>query len=286
MEKFTYTNSKGKNVVIGSNTGLQLIAATGLTAMEIIPYTIQGYRQNGYTLTNTQLGTRIISLEFAVFGKTEQEFYQKRLELISTFNPLLGEGVLIYDNGYIQRAIDVQITQALNVGTSHTSNLKTYTIEFTAYNPLWRDVAENALMLGDFTGGLTFPLDFPSTGVTFASKGAVSAIDIIGDVPSPIRAEFKGGATTPKLTLKETAEFIKVNITLEDSEELVITTDYGNKIVNKKTTSGTYESANHLISNDSTFFSLPIGKNTLSFSADAGDNVEVFIYWYNWYMGV
>ena len=286
MEKFTYTNSKGKNVVIGSNTGLQLIAATGLTAMEIIPYTIQGYRQNGYTLTNTQLGTRIISLEFAVFGKTEQEFYQKRLELINTFNPLLGEGVLIYDNGYIQRAINVQVTQALNVGTSHTSNLKTYTIEFTAYNPLWRDVAENALMLGDFTGGLTFPFDFPSTGVTFASKGAVSAIDITGDIPSPIRAEFKGGATTPKLTLKETSEFIKVNITLADSEELVITTDYGNKIVNKKTTSGTYESANHLISNDSTFFSLPIGKNTLSFSADAGDNVEVFIYWYNWYMGV
>jgi hypothetical protein len=141
-------------------------------------------------------------------------------------------------------------------------------------------------MLGDFTGGMKYPIKFEGDGVTFASKGAVSAITISGDVPSPIRAEFKGGATTPKLTLSNTGEFIKVNITLEDTEELVITTDYGNKLVNKKNADGSLTSANHLISNDSTFITLPIGDNTLTFSADAGDNVEVYIYWYNWYMGV
>lgn len=285
MEKFTYTNANNQSVVIGSHEDYQLIAATGLTAMEIVPYTIQGYRQNGYTLTNTQLGTRIISIEFAVFGKTDADFYNKRLELSKVFNPLLGEGVLVYDNGVIQRAIDVQVTQTIDVGTSHKNNLKTFTIELTAYNPLWRDVAENALLLGDFTGGLTFPFEFDDT-VTFASRGAVSNIVISGDVPSPIRAEFKGGADTPILTLSQTGEFIKVNIELQEDEELIITTDYGNKIVNKREADGSLTSANHLISNDSTFFSLPIGENTLTFSATAGDNVEVYIYWYNWYMGV
>lgn len=68
MEKFTYTNAAGKSVVIGSREDLQLTNSTGLTAAEIVPYTIQGYRQNGYTWTNTQLGARIISLDFVVFG--------------------------------------------------------------------------------------------------------------------------------------------------------------------------------------------------------------------------
>lgn len=285
MEKFTFTNSRGKSVVIGSHEDLQLISVSGLTAMEIVPYTIQGYRQNGYTLTNTQLGTRIIEMEFAVFGVTDEVFYQKRLELSRVFNPLLGQGVLVYDNGVVQRAIDVQVTQTIEVGENHRSNLKTFTLELTAYNPLWRDVAENALKLGDFTGGLKFPFEF-NKEVKFASKGAVSSIEITGDVPSPIRAEFKGGAMTPQLTLNQTGEFIKVNITLEENEELIITTDYGNKLVNKRNADGNLESANHLISVDSSFFSLPIGTNTLAFSATAGDNVEVYIYWYNWYMGV
>lgn len=286
MEKFTYTNKLGKSVVIGSREAFQLISATGLTAMEIVPYTIQGYRQNGYTLTNTQLGTRIITLEFAVFGSTDKEFYQQRLELGSVFNPLLGEGVLVYDNEVVQRAIDVQVTQTIDTNTKYNSNLKTFVIELTAYNPLWRDVAENALMLGDFTGGLKYPITFVDDGVTFASKGAIANINITGDVNSPIRAEFKGGATTPKLTLSNTGEFIKVNITIDDDEELIITTDYGNKLVNKRSADGTLTSANHLISNDSTFFSLPVGDNTITFSADAGDAVEVYLYWYNWYMGV
>ena len=47
MEKFTFINAKGQSVVIGNTEDLQLTGATGLTATEIVPYTIQGYRQNG-----------------------------------------------------------------------------------------------------------------------------------------------------------------------------------------------------------------------------------------------
>ena len=89
MEKFTFINAKGQSVVIGNTEDLQLTGATGLTATEIVPYTIQGYRQNGYTLTNVQLGARIISLDFALFGVTDADFYKKRLQLIGIFNPLL-----------------------------------------------------------------------------------------------------------------------------------------------------------------------------------------------------
>lgn len=72
-----------------------------------MPYTIQGYRQNGYTLTNVQLGTRIISLDFALSGATDADFYKKRMRLMGIFNPLLGEGTLVYENDVVTRAITV-----------------------------------------------------------------------------------------------------------------------------------------------------------------------------------
>ena len=128
MEKFTFINAKGQSVVIGNTEDLQLTGATGLTATEIVPYTIQGYRQNGYTLTNVQLGARIISLDFALFGVTDADFYKKRLQLMTVFNPLLGEGTLIYENDVVARAITVQVTQNMDVKTNHASNLKEYTI--------------------------------------------------------------------------------------------------------------------------------------------------------------
>lgn len=285
METFTFTNSKGKSIVIGSNEDYKLISASGLTAMEIIPYTIHGYRQNGYTLTNTQLGSRIIDLEFAVFGENDSDFYNKRLELVSIFNPLLGEGTLTYNNGVVERCITVQVTQAIDVKKSYTSNLKSFAIELTAYNPLWRDKQEHALVLDDFIGGLKYPVKFENDGVIFAETGMVSRINIEGDVPSPIRAVFSGAATSPKLMLDNTGEYIEVGVTMTASQQLQITTDYGNKMVDL-ISNGTTTSANHLITPSSTYFSLPIGENKLSFSAAEGANVEVVVYWYNWYLGV
>ena len=77
-----------------------------------------------------------------------------------------------------------------------------------------------------------------------------------------------------------------MNIRIAKGEKLVITTDYGNKLVNKYNLDGTISSANHLITPDSTFFSLPVGENRVAFSSTAGDGVKVYIYWYNWYLGV
>ena len=286
MEKFTFINAKGQSVVIGNTEDLQLTGATGLTATEIVPYTIQGYRQNGYTLTNVQLGARIISLDFALFGVTDADFYKKRLQLIGIFNPLLGEGTLVYENDVVTRAITVQVTQNMDVKTNHASNLKEYTIEFTAYNPLWRDARESALSLEDAVGGLTFPFKF-NDSIAFTTTNDTSAIiTVTGDVPSPLRVEFIGGAYQPRIELSNTREFIDVNIRIAKGEKLVITTDYGNKLVNKYNLDGTISSANTLITTDSTFFSLPVGENRVAFSSTAGDGVKVYIYWYNWYLGV
>ena len=113
----------------------------------------------------------------------------------------------------------------------------------------------------------------------------IANIKIVGDVPSPIRAEFKNESVNPKLTLVNTGEFIKVQTTIADEEKLIINTAYGNKTVEHIAVDGTIENAYHLITLDSSFFSLPIGENQLSFIGESG-TPEVYLYWRNYYVGV
>ena len=284
MEKFTYTNSLGSSITLDYTSDYIIKEYDGLTASEIIPTTTRGYRQNGYSRINTNLGSRIISITFFVYAEDMERFYEKRRKLASVFNPLLGEGTLTYTNDYISKSINGYVSSQPTPNEKNGS-LQSFRVEITCDNPFWFDNEENALKMGDFTGGLDYPLVFSGAGEKFAQKGDIANIKIVGDVPSPIRAEFKNESVNPKLTLVNTGEFIKVQTTIADEEKLIINTAYGNKTVEHIAVDGTIENAYHLITLDSSFFSLPIGENQLSFIGESG-TPEVYLYWRNYYVGV
>ena len=269
MEKFTYTNNLGNSITLDYTSDYIIKEYDGLTASEIIPTTTRGYRQNGYSRINTNLGSRIISITFFVYAEDMEHFYEKRRNLASVFNPLLGDGY-----------VSSQPTP-----NEKNGSLQSFRVEITCDNPFWFDNEENALKMGDFTGGLDYPLVFSGAGEKFAQKGDIANIKIVGDVPSPIRAEFKNESVNPKLTLVNTGEFIKVQTTIADKEKLIINTAYGNKTVEHIAADGTIENSYHLITLDSSFFSLPIGENQLSFIGEGG-TPEVYLYWRNYYVGV
>lgn len=282
MEKFIFKNSIGKQIEIAYSGNYLLDTYDGLTAAEVIPTTSRGYSQNGYTLISSNLGARTITIHFYIYGETMQEFYQCRAALAQVFNPLGGNGLLTYTNDYISRSIYATVSVPPTI-ENKMGNLQQCAVELTAYNPFWFDVAENALRMADFQGGLKFPLK--SAYYTFAHKGDIGNITNSGDVEMPLRIEFRGEATNPEITLTNTNERIKVNTTIEEDEKLIINTEYGNKSVIKVAADGTQTSAYNLITTDSSFFSLPIGNNKLTFNSDSGVP-EVFLYWRNLYAGV
>lgn len=284
MEQFIYKNSLGNSITIDYTSNYLIDSYDGLTASEIIPITTSGYRQNGATYITSNLGIRIINLNFSVIAESALGMYEARRNVASIFNPLLGEGTLTYTNDFISKSIKV-IVSAAPTPMERYSTIQYYTVELTANNPLWFDNAESALKLGGFTGGLSFPYQFESSGVTYAQKGDIANITIIGDVPSPIRAEFKNASINPTLELVNTGEFIKVETSIDEGESLIINTEYGKKTVNKVNTDNSLESAFHLISLNSKFFSLQKGVNKLSFNGDAG-TPEVYIYYRNYFIGV
>lgn len=283
MERLTFTNSLGKSITLDYSGDYILDSYDGLTATEIIPVSTRGYRQNGYTRVSTNLGSRYININFYVYAETMAAFYEKRRNLASVFNPLLGEGTLTYTNDYTSKSIKGVVSIA-PTPTNKMGSLQIFNVEIVCDNPFWFDNEESALRMGGFTGGLSYPLQFENAGEKFAQKGDISNIKIVGDVPSPIKAEFKNHSLNPVLTLTNTGEFIKVNTEISNNEKLIINTAYGNKTVEHITASETVN-AFHLITLDSSFFQLPIGQNQLSFNSDAG-TPEVYLYWRNYYVGV
>jgi len=283
MEKFEFRNAIGGTVTFDYDGSFIIDSYDGLTSAEILPTTIQGYKQNGYKMTNISFGMRAINLNFYVYGTSMADLYEKRRMLATVFNPLLGYGVLTYTNDYISKSITC-IPTITPTPTEKMGNLQIFNLELTAHNPFWYDTDETALKLEGFAGGMVFPLILASPGITLAEKASSVTIGITGDVPSPIRAEFKGVCVNPKLTLDTTGEYIKVATTMVAGQTLRITTDYGNKAV-KLITGTTETNAFNLIDINTSFFSLPVGTNKITFTGDSG-TPEVFLYWRNWYVGV
>ena len=283
MEKFIFRNAAGQEATLDYDGEFMIDSYEGLTSADVNPVTIQGYKQNGMTMNSITYGARIIYINFYVVAKNMNELYEKRRRLASVFNPLLGNGVLTYTNNFISKSITC-IPTMTPAPKDKMGSLQRASIELTAYNPFWYDTEESALKLEGFTGGAAFPLVFTGSGITLAEKTAAAKIIIDGDVPSPIRAEFKGACINPKLTLDTTGEYIKVLTTITSAQTLRITTDYGNKKV--KLLEGTTETnAFNLIDVNTSFFSLRNGENKVSFTGDSGAP-EVFLNWRNWYVGV
>lgn len=281
MQKIIYTVAD-KSATFDYSGSYLLDNIEGLTGSDVEPITYKGYGQNGYTMSGLTLGQRNITLSFYITASDAKELYKRRAAICALFNPLAGDAVLTYHNNYVARSITVRPTSAL----THESMglLEKCSIELTAYNPFLYDVAETGMALAGFEGGLTFPFKFDST-IQFAHKGNRAAIDIVGDVASPIRAVFYDNAVKPKLTLQNTGEFIEIDTTIQAGEKMIITTAYGQKNVIITHADGTSESAYHLINLDSTFFSLPVGRNYISFSAASGEPL-VELFYRNYYVGV
>lgn len=278
MEKITYTNALGDSLTFDYTGEYILTDFTGMAAADVSPATTAGYKQHGETLNDVVLGIRVMTLNILLYGNR----YEKKRNLDRLFNPLYGEGTLIYTNDYQSKMIKCIATVPPQI-TKREGCLFIAEVELTAHNPFFYDVAENAMKMDDFTGGLKFPWAAPY--IKFAQKGDVSHITNTGDYLTPVRAEFRGDAINPCLTLDTTGEYIKVATTLDVGEKLWINTEYGNKTVQKEAANGTLTSAYNLIDIHSSFFSLPVGESKLSFSSDGGQP-EVYLYWRNRYLGV
>lgn len=279
MKKITFINSKGQSVELGNHAPYVLNTVEGIGGVKTDIQTQKSPFQDGESYINNSLEARNLSLEVTVIAKTEDEMIVNRKKLLQVFNPKQGQGTLICNVGNTTRKITAISELAPTFSQKFTNAQKTLLQLYCAV-PFWTDEIESNEEIITWIGGLRFPLILPTTFSLAGSK----KINIVntGDVETPVKFEFKGPATNPRITNLTTGEYIQINRTLLPEDLLVVTTDFGNKRVEINGVN-----VFNWIDLGSTFWQLQPGDNIIEYTSDdATESAQVKVTYSNRYIGV
>ncbi|URN83483.1 phage tail family protein [Acetobacterium wieringae] len=288
MRKIKYINSIGEELLFSNSA--PFILQKFEESQGINNYSFKGVGQDGNTYLGSTLDEKDINLTIALLGKTTEQYSSYREKLYRVFNPKLGEGCLVYDDGIKELKIKC-IPEKVPFMKNITQSKGTGLINLTANEPLWVDLLEKrdeiALWAADFEFDLEIPED---TGIDIGHREPSLIVNCLndGDVETGIRIEFKALATlvNPSLFNVNTREFIRIKKTMAAGEVISISTYFGNKRIISRL-NGVETNAFYSIDEDSTFLQLSQGDNLFRYDAESGlDNLEVTIYHYDRYLGV
>ena len=278
----TFTNANSEEFAINPPNYLLL----GFEGFELPSMDIQISKapyQDGKTFIDDIFDERVITLTFALYGDTQQELFDRRININQKFNPRLGPGVLEFNqvdgNTY---HIDV-ITKSINFTKSVERNYSIAVIQLIAPNPFWYDPAQIQQIMVGFSGGFSFPFIFP---INFGQVGTQINVSNSGSVETPVLIYLYGEVVDPVITNVTTDEEIIITRTIDDGDILIINTAFGEKSA-LILTGGEYVNAFEYVDPDSIFWRLLPGDNTISYSVTSeGENAQCRVYWYNRFSGV
>lgn len=283
-EYLEFTNSRGASVRFGGGSSVGLVSVEGLGDVEAEIQQQSSPYQDGSTFIDAKLSARYVGIEFIVRASDYAGVRAGRSEMAGVLSPKLGLGLLKYVSGDTVREIYAvaEGTPIFPDGDSRGERWQRGLLTFVAPNPFWQDVHPTNIKLEDFVANFSFPFSFP---VSFSIRGDSKVLVNSGDVPTPVEITFRGESINPKVTKLSTGEFIRINRPIPDGHSLVITTGFNEKAVSIVDPYGAEINAMGYIDLNSTFFSLDVGENQLSFITDGG-NPEVYIEYKNLFLGV
>ncbi len=277
----TYINSNGEHVSFGAGQEYELMEVSGFSAAEITVLTSAGYMQNGATYRASQLSGRLFTITIDDVKGSYEDLVASRMELAKVLNPLLS-GRLYINNGIDQYFADCVIYEGLTPINAQGDTSQEYEIAFYSAYPFIRGSIEHSVKMAGFQGGLTLPYSLP---YSLGTQGDIITINYSGSIDAPLLVEFRGPAVHPRITKKQTGEYIAVDETLLEGETLWIDT------TPKAVEVYTLDSSENKVAADqktdplSTYFNLTRGQNTIEFAANSG-TPEVYLHWYDQYVGV
>ncbi len=249
--------------------------------------------QVGVTIVNTSLETRDVEIIGWIIGDTEQGMESRKRVLNRFVNPQQ-----FINLKYKEYDLDFKPTKSIQYTPNISDNneiLCKFKITGIAADPLFRDTKETLRTGAVVHGMFHFPLmidamdsGYPTIMFGYKEPSLLISVYNKGDVVTGFKIIFKakGTVVNPMLLDVNTQQFIKINKTLVDEEEVIIST-----VTGKKRITGVLngEESNYYKYKDlmSSWLELRIGDNVYSFDADEGiDNLEVYIYYSNKYLEV
>lgn len=154
MQKLIFRNGNGKEINLTSGD-YGITEWEGFSANELNIQSQQVAFQDGGVFLDALLEQRILSVTVAMNAKNDLEKrYRLRREMISTLNPKLGEGLLIYTNDFLSKQIHVipQLPVFEN-NNSNDSGTPKVGCSFVACNPYWEDIEETEKFYSKYSTG-------------------------------------------------------------------------------------------------------------------------------------
>jgi ribosomal protein L25 (general stress protein Ctc) len=260
-----FTNARGKSIRLNDNRPFILTKLEGVSAPATSIYSRRAPYQDGRSFSHVTLEPRVIVIEGA-FPKDGDRFENRR-RLMEVFNPGLKTfGDLQIQMGTLKKKARC-IVDSSPVLPETEGPYQRFQVQLFSPDPYLIDVVETLASMTEWEGGVEFPFTWPTV---FAVRSSNQTIEIVngGDVPAPVRIDFYGPATNPKVEKLETGEFIQVNRTLTANEILSIDTSFGNKtVILKNLSTGEEINAFGYLDLSSVFLSLDVGANTLNYTA-------------------
>jgi hypothetical protein len=260
------------NVYTVNNNQIQNFPFIGGTKANVI--TNQVWNQNGNTYLDTFMQAEDSTFTFILplRNKNRYDVEQMRKDIAKVLNPLNGEiQMKVYLNSGTVYNRDVVLSEAISfpVGEENRNYLwQMVQAQFTANNPFWYANEEIVESFQSVEPLFLFPFTMsPEAPVIFGSIRPNNIATNEGQVKAPVTITVNGSCTNPRIDNVTTGEYIAFNnLTMSANDVLEIYTGFGEKRV---TLNGT--NIFNKLDFSSTFFSLAIGDNEISFSDDSGN---------------
>lgn len=264
MRKITYENDVGDRISFFNNSKVVLSGLQGLGGLEVIDTKGSGYRQDGTSLSYSQLGERQITVDFYIKGNTRMDFLKQRDMVNKSFRPKI-EGTIYYNDGYFDVMARCHPIVLPEIENNRVTKIGKGIVELLANDPVFYDRKPTLVEMTSWEGGFYLPGKLP-----FELKKRSAPIKNIfnsGHIETSIEVKFQGPAIKPMIRNLATGEFIRINQIIEGDETLIINTNYSNKTVEIEK-NGKRTNAYNYIDLSSSFFYLAVGDNPMRYSSE------------------
>ena len=158
-KKVTFINAIGESVELFRQP-LFLTKIEGLGDVDATIETQKSPNQDGSTHVYTTMNERPITMEIEIL----EDLREWRYNLSRIFNPKLGPGTLIYENGYVTKSITAQSEHVPTFPDVRPKRTQTALIDLICHDPYFRDAEDTRTDVAFWTPMFEFPLDLDIIG--------------------------------------------------------------------------------------------------------------------------
>lgn len=281
-----------------------LTKVTGLESAEYELTTSDTAMSDGVTVDGKRVKQRAIVIEATARNVKNNSI--TRQNLIKFFNPKYTGEMYINRSG-VERVIQFELENGVEFSAETTLDADlSFQVNLMCPKPYLLDTSDFGRSMAAQTPLFAFPfyslasrmetgkLDYPAkarglllggitTGYRTLTQNALLANN--GDVPTGLKIKFMavgGEVVNPQILKVNTGEYMRVVVTLQKGDELVVDTTPRNQVIELNG-----ENIYQKIDRTSTPFQIEVGDNVLRYDADEGyTNLDVRLYYTPNYLGV